>query len=112
MPVMTLRQPWPASSFPNPGIKERQGKEAMTGQIMRQGTRTRGFTHLRKASWARERIPARKVRARRRIPVRTVRARRGIPVRMVQTKEAVPAGKAEKSPGEARFIWRMKRCTW
>ena len=101
MPVMTLRQPWPASSFPNPGIKERQGKEAMTGQIMRQGTRTRGFTHLRKASWARERIP-----------VRTVRARRGIPVRMVQTKEAVPAGKAEKSPGEARFIWRMKRCTW
>ena len=101
MPVMTLRQPWPASSFPNPGIKERQGKEAMTGQIMRQGTRTRGFTHLRKASWARERIPARKVRA-----------RRGILVRMVQTKEAVPAGKAEKSPGEARFIWRMKRCTW
>ena len=101
MPVMTLRQPWPASSFPNPGIKERQGKEAMTGQIMRQGTRTRGFTHLRKAPWAR-----------RRIPVRTVRARRGIPVRMVQTKEAVPARKAEKSPGEARFIWRMKRCTW
>ena len=107
MPVMTLRQPWPASSFPNPGIKERQGKEAMTGQIMRQGTRTRGFTHLRKTPWARERIPAR-----RRIPVRTVRARRGILVRMVQTKEAVPAGKAEKSPGEARFIWRMKRCTW
>ena len=101
MPVMTLRQPWPASSFPNPGIKERQGKEAMTGQIMRQGTRTRGFTHLRKASWARGRILVRKVRA-----------RRGIPVRMVQTKEAVPAGKAEKSPGEARFIWRMKRCTW
>ena len=62
--------------------------------------------------WARERIPARRMRARRRIPVRTVRARRGIPVRMVQTKEAVPARKAEKSPGEARFIWRMKRCTW